>query len=216
MNPAALRLYLVADPDHAAVPLVDAVEAAISGGVTMVQLRAKSLSDRDLLTLARRLREACARRSVPFILNDRLDIALAVGADGVHLGVDDLPVEVARRLAGREILIGFSPETDEQIERARTRGVSYLGIGPVYGTRTKADAGDQLGTRELTRRIAIGDLPAVGIGAIDVTNAGAVIRAGAAGVAIVSAILGAADPCHAAAELRFAIDLAQPETVTAR
>lgn len=198
---AALRLYLVADPNHARGDLVNSVESALRGGVTMVQLRAKELTDREQLSLAITLRELCQQSDAAFIVNDRLDIALASGADGVHLGVDDLPLEVARELAGPEMIIGYSPETDEQLRTAAVRGADYLGVGPVFGTSTKSDAGAALGLNELKRRLELGRLPAVGIGGITSENATSVITAGADGVAVVSAILKAADPEAAARQI---------------
>lgn len=198
---AALRLYLVADPQHAKGSFVESVAGALEGGVTMVQLRAKNLLDRELMDYAVVLRDVSHQFGAAFIVNDRVDIALAVGADGVHLGVDDLPLEAARILAGSEFVIGYSPETDEQIRTARERGADYLGLGPVFGTRTKSDAGDALGLDELRRRIELGALPAVGIGGISVENTASVRHAGADGVAVVSAILGAANPESAARQL---------------
>lgn len=198
---SALRLYLVADPAHASGDLFVAVESALRGGVSSVQLRAKHLTDRDLLDHAIRLRTLCAQYDALFLVNDRVDIALAADADGVHLGVDDLPVESARRLGGDDFIIGFSPETDKQLESAQSLGVNYLGIGPVFGTKSKSDAGDALGLAELSRRIQLGRLPAVGIGGINRANAAGVLDSGAAGIAVISAILGATDPETAALQL---------------
>lgn len=197
----ALRTYLVADPEHAAGDFFAAVEAALRGGVTMVQLRAKHLSDRELHEYGRRLRELCTQNGAAFVVNDRVDIAIAVEAEGVHLGVDDLPIECARRIGGSNFVIGFSPETDQQIELARSRGADYLGIGPVFGTSTKADAGEALGLNEFRRRMIHGGLPVVGIGGITTDNAAQVIEAGADGIAVVSAILGANDAEDAARQL---------------
>lgn len=196
-----LRLYLVADPEHCRSDVIATVNAAIHGGVTCLQLRAKTLPDREHLDLANRLRAMCHEYGVPFIVNDRFDIALLSGADGLHLGVDDLPVESVRAQAPEGFIIGFSPESDEQIRHAKDRGVDYLGIGPVYGTQTKADAGLALGIAEFRRRCEISPVPVVGIGGISVTNAHEVLDAGAQGVAVVSAILDADDPNRAAREL---------------
>jgi thiamine-phosphate diphosphorylase len=198
MTPETLRLYVVADPEHCAGDLVDAVSRAIAGGVTCVQLRAKALTDREHLLLARRLRAACATVSVPFLVNDRLDIALACGADGIHLGVDDLPVSEVRSLTGADFLIGFSPDTDEQITSGARDGADYLGIGPVFGTRTKSDAGAALGIKEFRRRCEFSPVPVVGIGGITAANSHQVIESGAHGVAVVSAILSQEDPERAA------------------
>lgn len=198
MNLSDLRLYLVADPDHVEGDFVAVIGKALTGGVTMVQLRAKSLTDRQHLDLALDIRALCSRFGVPFIVNDRLDIALASDADGVHLGVDDLPVAVTRKVAGPDFIIGYSPETDAQIEAASSAGANYLGIGPVFGTRTKPDAGNALGVEEFARRCRLSRLPVAAIGGIDANNASAVMAAGASGVALVSAIIGSADPMHAA------------------
>lgn len=196
---AALLLYLVADPEHANGDVLELTRVAVAGGVSMVQLRAKHVTDRELLRLAQAMRAVC--HNVPFIVNDRIDIAIAARADGVHLGVDDLPLEAARRLGGERFIIGYSPDTESDLISARQRGASYLGIGPVFGTSTKSDAGNALGLEEFARRVRVGDLPSVGIGGVTVENAREVIDAGAQGVAVVSAILRAADPYRAAVQL---------------
>ncbi len=201
MDPDLLRLYLVADPDHCRGNIVDIVECAVSGGVTCVQLRAKSLTDREHLALARRLKGSCAAAGVPFLVNDRLDIALLSGADGIHLGVDDLPPGDVREASPVGFLIGFSPETDEQIRSLNASSVDYLGVGPVFGTRTKGDAGPALGLDRFAERCAISPVPVVGIGGITVGNASSVRDAGAAGVAVISAILASPGPAEAAADL---------------
>lgn len=198
---SALRLYLVADPDQCDGDLISSVSAALTGGVTMVQLRTKSLSDLEILNLATDMRALCYQHVVPFLVNDRIDIALAVGADGVHLGVDDLPLESARDLGGSGFVIGYSPETDEQVASAAGRGADYLGIGPVFGTLTKCDAGVALGIEVFAERMRLGRLPTVGIGGINADNASRVIDAGADGIAVVSAILRAKNPTEAARQL---------------
>ena len=202
MSASYLSLYLVADPEHCDRNLVETVADAISGGVTCVQLRAKSLTDREVLALALSLRDVCRRGRIPFIVNDRLDIALAARADGVHLGVDDLPTATARSFAPDGFIIGFSPETDDQIRASAESGVDYLGVGPVYATRTKGDAGNALGLEELRRRCELSPVPVVGIGGITAFGASDVIRAGAKGIAVVSAILRSDQPALAARELR--------------
>lgn len=196
---SSLRLYLVADPDHYDGNLLEATRVAIFSGVTMVQLRAKSLSDREFLQLARMMRAVCVH--VPFIVNDRVDIARTCNADGVHLGVDDLPLESARALGGERFIVGYSPETDADLESAKSRGANYLGIGPVFGTASKGDAGAALGLDEFARRTRLGALPTVGIGGISSENAASVLQHGADGVAVISAILGAEDPARAAAQI---------------
>jgi thiamine-phosphate diphosphorylase len=202
----ALRLYLVADPEPIVGDVLATVEAALRGGVTAVQLRAKCLPDREQVLLARHLKAACRAYGVPLLVNDRLDIALAAGADGVHLGVDDLPVSDARRIAGPGFLIGYSPETDAQVLHAAASGADYLGIGPVFGTATKPDAGPALGLEAFARRCQQSALPVVGIGGISAGNAADVMRAGATGVAVISAIIGAPDPEQSSRDLLRQVD----------
>jgi thiamine-phosphate pyrophosphorylase len=200
-----LAVYLVADPDQSDGPLVDQVEAALAGGVTAVQLRAKRLTDRELVALADGLAARCRAAGALFVVNDRLDVALAAGANGVHLGVDDLPIERAREIVGPSFVIGYSPETDDQAAMAARRGASYLGVGPVFGTRSKADAGDAIGLTTLRRRVDLARCPVIGIGGIDQSNVASVVETGAVGVAVVSAILRAADPQSAARLLALGV-----------
>jgi thiamine-phosphate diphosphorylase len=202
-----LRLYLVADPDHASGDLANMVERALAGGVTAVQLRCKTLSDRAQLDLAQAVRALTRQAGALFLVNDRLDIALAAGADGVHLGVDDLPLSEARRIGGPGMILGYSPETDTQTEAAALTGADYLGVGPVFGTSTKGDAGAAIGLGVLARRARLAMIPVVGIGGITIDNAASVIRAGAAGIAVVSAISRQTDPQSAARTLRTAIEI---------
>lgn len=204
-----LRLYLVAGSQDAPNGLLETVEAALRGGVTAVQLREKSGTDRENFLLAERTRELCKEHDAAFYLNDRLDLALATNADGVHLGVDDLPIPSVRRIAGEGFTIGFSPDSDLGARSSRLEGASYLGVGPIFGTHSKLDAGPAIGLRVLRRRIEISALPVIGIGGIDAENAGSVVRAGAAGVAVMSAILRASDPESAARALREAVDAAR-------
>ncbi len=201
-----LRLYLVLDPDMVAGDLLDTVRASLQAGTTMLQLRAKHRSDRDILEMARPLRILCREAGIPFIVNDRLDLALACEADGVHLGVDDLPLKVARKLGGPDLIVGYSPESDEQIATAAEAGASYLGIGPVFATGTKIDAGEAIGTAECHRRTSLGGMPCVGIGGITSANAASVIATGADGVAVVAAILRSRDPAQATTDLLQALN----------
>ncbi len=201
-------VYLVADPVHARRNLVSDVEQALAGGITCVQLRTKHLTDREILALARALRERCHAANAIFFVNDRLDLALAANADGVHLGVDDLPVRDARRLAGDNFIIGYSPETDDQTVAAASEGADYLGVGPVFGTASKHDAGAAIGLETLHRRAQLAGVPIIGIGGITPGNAADVIGTGAVGVAVVGAILHADDPREAARRLKGAVDAA--------
>ncbi len=202
---STIRLYLVLDPDHVRGDALATARGAIENGVSCVQLRCKTSTDRRFVTMSRALLQLTRHHDIPLIINDRLDIALIVGANGVHLGVDDVPVEDARRVGGPDFIIGYSPETDAQIIDAAGAGVSYLGIGPIFGTTTKADAGPALGPAEFSRRRALTGLPVVAIGGIDGRNAGLAMAAGADGVAVASAILGSNDPAGAARSLSEAI-----------
>lgn len=197
-------LYLVLDPDHCLRDVTATALDAFDNGVTCVQLRWKTATDRQLVELARAIQGIAEPRGIPLIMNDRLDIALASGAQGVHLGVDDVPVPDARRIAGSDFVIGYSPETDCQISGAAAAGATYLGIGPVFGTATKLDAGAPLGTTEFARRRSLSPLPVVAIGGVTAENAAEAVSAGADGIAIASAILGSPDPAAATRQLRGA------------
>jgi thiamine-phosphate pyrophosphorylase len=203
---ARLRRYLVTDGRAGSVEwLVALCEQALAGGVTAVQLRAKDWTDRDLLAAAQELQARCQAHDALFIVNDRVDIALAAGADGVHLGVDDMPVEVARALLGPAAVIGYSPEADADRLAAEQAGADYLGVGPVFGTTTKGDAGAAIGLDGLRRVVAATPLPVVGIGGITIERAPDVVRTGAIGVALVGAIFFADDPQAAARHLAEAL-----------
>lgn len=201
-----LRLYLVIGMDgNSGRTATEIAEAAIAGGVTMVQWREKDRPFREALPEARRLRELCRARGIPFIVNDRVDAALILDADGVHVGQDDLPGLDARKLLGPDKIIGISAGSEEEAQWALEQGADYLGIGPVYSTATKLDAGEAIGLQLLRRLYGEGSgIPMVGIGGITAANAGAVAAAGADGAAVVSAITGSADPKEAAAALRAA------------
>ncbi|MBA2469490.1 MAG: thiamine phosphate synthase [Chloroflexia bacterium] len=198
-------LYLVLDPDHTASDPITIAAEALDNGVTCVQLRWKSATDRQVVDLARSIHQLTEPRHIPLIVNDRLDIALAVEAEGVHLGVDDLPLRDARRIAGESFIIGYSPEADDQIVDAEQAGASYLGIGPFSGTVTKSNAGPALRATEFARRRSLTDLPVVAIGGMTANNAAQAFAAGADGIAVASAILGASDPVEATRRLRAAL-----------
>lgn len=195
-------LYLVADTEFAAGKnLVHLVSEAVLGGVTIVQLRAKDLGTRDFLELALKVSEKLGKIGIPLLINDRVDIALACGAAGVHLGQDDMPLPDARRLLGPDKTIGISVNTLDEAAEAERLGADYLGLGPIYGTSTKQTVLPVLGPEGIQRLRRQIRIPMVAIGGINAGNAGAVIKAGADGIAVVSAILGARDARQAAAEL---------------
>lgn len=203
-------LYLVTDANlsRGRSPR-EVVEAAILGGVTVVQYREKSASTRRMIDEALELRDLCRRYSVPFIVDDRVDVALAVQADGVHVGQDDMPASLARRLIGHDKILGVSAENMEQALAAQADGADYIGASPIFATPTKPDAPPPMGVAGLLQMARTCPLPIVAIGGLNATNAGSMIRAGAAGVAVVSAIVGADDVQAAASELRHVIDLAR-------
>jgi thiamine-phosphate pyrophosphorylase len=202
----ALEVYVLTDPDlTAGRPLLDVVRAALAGGAGAVQLRDKRLPARDLCALGRALAALCAEHGALFVVNDRLDVALACGAAGVHLGQDDLPAAAARALAGPDFVVGVSASTPEEALEAARAGADYLGTGAVYATATKPDAGAPIGVRGLRRVVESVPLPVVAIGGITAANAAEAVAAGAAGVAVVSAVMAAPDPGAAVAELRRAV-----------
>lgn len=204
-----LSLYLVTDDELAqGRPLPQIVAAAVRGGVTVVQLRAKNCCAHDLLQRAHALLALLRPLGVPLIVNDRLDIALAAGADGVHLGQDDLPCTAARRLAGPDFTIGVSVGNAAEARRAEADGADYLGVSPLHTTPTKPDAPPATGLAGLRAIRAATQLPLVVIGGLHTGNVAEALHAGADGIAVVSAIMAAPDPTAAAAALAAIIDTA--------
>lgn len=210
MKPAFdLTLYLVVGSDVTrGRPLDEVVAAALRGGVTLVQLREKALGDAELVEAARALKGRLAPLGVPLILNDRVEVAKAAGADGVHLGQDDLDAARARQILGPDGLIGVSAGTAEEAARVDKGCADYVGIGAVYATATKPDAGPAIGIAGLAAlALTLAPLPVVAIGGIGLRQAAEVMAGGAAdGIAVVSAICGAQDPEAAARTLRREID----------
>ncbi|MDD4998001.1 MAG: thiamine phosphate synthase [Syntrophales bacterium] len=182
-------------------PLPDVVLQALRGGASCVQLREKDVSTRFFIEEALRIKEMMAPFRVPLIINDRLDVALAVRADGVHVGQEDMPYETARRLMGPKAIIGLSVETWEDVERAQSLDCDYLGVSPVFATPTKTDTKEPWGMGGLMRIRAFSRHFLVGIGGLHAGNAEAAVLAGADSVAVVSAICAASDPFQASREL---------------
>lgn len=172
--------------------LIDCVREALEGGVTLVQYRAKTASSAEVYAEALQLKALCDSFNVPLIINDRLDIAMAVGAAGVHLGQDDLPCAAARKILGEDYLIGVSAHNPAEAKAALQSGADYLGCGAVFGTATKADV-KKLGTDGLAAICKAKGLPVVGIGGVTADNYREVRAAGADGAAIVSGILAQPD-----------------------
>jgi thiamine-phosphate pyrophosphorylase len=195
-------LYLVTDRMLCGQRTVEEVVfMALQGGATCIQLREKDASTRDFVEEAQRVKAVMAPFRALLIINDRIDVALAVGADGVHIGQQDMPCKIARKLMGPRALIGLSVETWADVERAATLDADYLGVSPVFETPTKTDTKGYWGLEGLRRIRTATRLPLVAIGGLNITNAADVIRAGADSIAVVSAICAADDPYQAAREL---------------
>ncbi|MEJ5364678.1 MAG: thiamine phosphate synthase [Desulfosoma sp.] len=203
-------LYVITD---AAVigdrPLPEVVEAALRGGAGVVQYREKKKSTRRMVEEAAALAALCRRYGAVFIVNDRIDVALAVDADGVHLGQDDMPLHVARRLLGPNRLIGVTVHNRREIEEAERGGADYISLAPVFATPTKPDHQPPMGVEGLKRLMEGVTCPAVAIGGINADNIADVIRTGVKGVCVVSAVLGRDDPEDAARTLRRLINEAR-------
>jgi thiamine-phosphate pyrophosphorylase len=194
-----LRVIVVTDR-RLALPrsIQQVVQAALDAGAPAIQLRDKAATARELAETARALLPAVRATRALLFINDRLDVALAIGADGVHLGPDDIPVSAARRIAPPGFLIGFSTDDPDMARTAEIDGASYIGCGAVFGTTTKADAaGEAIGTRRLDAVARAVDIPVVAIGGITTDNAAAIARTAAAGVAVVGAVMAAPDPGEA-------------------
>jgi len=204
---ADFGLMLVTDRSLSrAKSVVEVVEAAVKGGVTVVQLREKEASVREFIEIGRRLLEILRPRRVPLLINDRVDVALAVPADGVHLGQSDMPPADARRLLGPKAVIGLTVETMAQAGPADREDVDYLGVSPIFPTPTKTDTGPAWGVEGLWRLRPLVRKPLVAIGGVNETNAARILEAGADGIAVVSAICAAPDPEAAARRLREIVE----------
>lgn len=201
MNVHALRLIAITDDlRDGPFGLLARSQAAVRGGATMVQVRLKAVEPRGLVEVTRVLVQGL---TVPVIVNDRVDVALAAGAAGVHLGADDLAPAVARRIVPAGFIIGAS--VGDETEVADARAADYVGIGPVYPTDSKGDAGPAIGIARFHRLMTLCERPAVAIGGIAPDSVRAVIEGGAAGIAVIRAVIGAPDPEGAARALRLAM-----------
>jgi thiamine-phosphate pyrophosphorylase len=194
----ALRLVVILDADAARGRDLGALAAAaVRGGATMLQVRAKPLGPGALAEVVRRVIGAAG--NVPVLVNDRLDVALATRAAGCHLGQDDFPIAEARRMAPPGFILGGSAGSEDEARRAAAEGAQYLGIGPIHVTGNKADAGDVIGVAGFARvRAAAPGVPAVAIGGVTAADVPALLEAGAAGIAVIGAVVGAADVERAA------------------
>lgn len=207
MKPLDLSLYLVLDPDLCGGPLgmVETARIAAGHGATVVQLRAPNWKKRQWLETAAELKAVLAPFGVPLVINDHVDVALAVDAEGVHVGQDDMPVDIVRRLIGPQKWLGLSVSSPAELAQAPLAGVDYLGIGPVYPTGTKLDAAPACGLDGLAGMVMAANLPVVAIGGIHLGNCQPLLQAGAHGVAVVSAICGQDDVAEATRLLQHKI-----------
>lgn len=196
-----LGLIVVTDPDCGGRDLVDVVRAALRGGAPAIQLRMKDAPAREMVEVAHALLALTKPAGALLFVNDRVDVAVISGADGAHVGQDDLPVAAARRVSPPGFLLGVSAETVELAMQAEEEGADYVGVGPVYTTGSKADAGEPIGLGRIAEVAASVRIPVVGIGGIAIGNARSVVESGAAGVAVISAVMRADDPELAAREL---------------
>ncbi len=197
-----LKLYLVTDSYITkGRNLSELVEQAVKGGVTMVQLREKEADTADFLKLAQELKKVLKPYNVPLIINDRLDIALAVDADGVHIGQSDMPYNVARRLLGPDKIIGLSVESMEDVIATNDLDVDYIGVSPIFATPTKTDTKEPFGLEGTARAHTVSNHRIVAIGGINTENVASVMKTGIEGVAVISAILAAEDVYSASKEI---------------
>ncbi|UXI03883.1 thiamine phosphate synthase [Photobacterium sp. TY1-4] len=209
MNP--YRLYLVTDDQQDLATLTSVVAQAVAGGVTMVQVREKHGDVRAFIERAQAVKDILRGTGVPLIINDRVDVALTVDADGVHLGQSDMPAVLARQLIGEDKLLGLSIENEQQLIEAESLPLDYLGLSAIFTTPTKTDIKKAWGIDGLAMAIAQSSYPIVAIGGINAANLDAVVETGVDGIALVSAICHADSPRDAAAVLRQ--QLAAQETV---
>jgi thiamine-phosphate pyrophosphorylase len=203
LDPRSLRVYVLTSGDFSDRSHEDVARAALEGGATAVQLRAPELADEDLLPVALRVAAACRRAGVLFVVNDRLEVAQACGADGLHVGGDRDLTDVRRRIGPGRVL-GVSVRDATEARAAEAAGADYLGV-TVWPTPTKPEAVAQ-GLQGLLEVVAAVSLPVVGIGGIGSANAGDVLAAGAAGIAVISAVAAAQEPADAVRELRRTVD----------
>ena len=195
-------LYLVTDHrNKTEEEFLNIIEEAIKGGTSIVQLREKTASTKDFYQLALKVKEITTRYDVPLLINDRIDIALAVDSEGVHIGQDDMPADIAREIIGEDKILGVSASTVEEAKKAEIDSADYIGSGAVFPTATKDDA-DSVSEEELKEIVDSIDIPVVAIGGITIENAHTLKASGIAGFSVVSAIMSAEDPKEASEKLK--------------
>lgn len=200
-------LYIITDQriSHGKSHL-EVAEAAIMGGATIIQFRDKEMKDEEAIEVCRKIHKLTREKGIPFIVNDRVEVAKAVDAEGVHLGQEDAPLNFARKVLGKEKIIGISVETVEEALKAVEEGADYLGVGPIYPTATKPDAGSELGISRLKEIKDSVNIPIVAIGGINEDNLAEVLKAGADGIAVISAVVSAPDIAQACRKLKNKIE----------
>ncbi len=200
MNNLDLSLYLVTDNSDDVEKFLNTIEEGIKGGVSVVQIREKTADTLDFYNLALKVKEITAKYNVPLIINDRVDIALAIDADGVHVGQSDMPCDVTRKLIGEDKILGVSAATIPEAKKAEKDGADYIGTGAVFPTATKDDA-PSVTKQELKEIVESIDIPVVAIGGINLDNANQLTDTGIAGLSVVSAIMSSDDPKKSSQEL---------------
>lgn len=192
------KLHILTDTDlQSRFSHIELARMAIAGGADTIQLRQKSGSTKEMIAAAREIKELCGEADVPFIVNDRIDVALASHADGVHLGQDDFPIDLARKLMGRDAIIGGSAVSLKDAQKCLAEGADYIGFGPVYPTSSKPDAASPSGIPLMKEVVKAVSIPIIAIGGIDEENAREVLQAGAYGIAVISAVCCQVDPTGA-------------------
>ena len=203
-------LYLVTDR---ALSLgrgnLEVIQAAVEGGVTLVQLREKEATTKEFYQEGLLIKDYLLSKNIPLIVNDRIDIAVALNADGVHLGQEDMPVDLARKIIGPQKIIGASVFSREEAKAAEILGADYLGLSPIFTTETKPELSEQIGIEGIRHRKGAVRIPVIGIGALNQANAYQVVKAGLDGIAVVSAICSQEDPKAAAAALKAEVTRAK-------
>ena len=200
MNNINLSLYLVTDKSDDVEKFLNTIEEAIKGGVTVVQIREKTAETLDFYNLALKVKEITSKYEVPLIINDRVDVALAIDADGVHVGQSDMPCDVTRKLIGADKILGVSAATIEEAKKAQNDGADYIGTGAVFPTSTKDDA-PKITKQDLKEIVESIEIPVVAIGGITKDNAPELIDTGIAGLSVVSAIMSSDNPKKSSEEL---------------
>lgn len=200
MNEIDLSLYLVTDNSEDEGKFLNTIEEAIKGGTTVVQLREKTADTLDFYNLALKVKEITTKYNIPLIINDRVDVALAIDADGVHVGQSDMPCDVTRRLIGEDKILGVSASTVDEAKKAQKDGADYIGTGAVFPTATKKDA-EKVTKQELKEIVDSIDIPVVAIGGITLENAHELTDTGIKGFSVVSAIMSSENPKKSSEEL---------------